>query len=99
MALEIILTAIAGILVSPVLWKGITSLYNVITKNKRLTNNEFKDYLFKKVEEQSIHIDNLNIIIVELKVEIAQLRSEIKSLRKLETENHDIIVTHSHKNQ
>jgi uncharacterized coiled-coil protein SlyX len=86
MGVEIV-TIVASIILSPIAWKGLTTLYDKIAKNKKLTNNEFKDYLFKKVEEQTILISRLNEIIIELKVEISALRTEIRLLETHEQRN------------
>lgn len=79
---EIIVTAIVSIIASPVMWKGFNQLVNTLSKKKTLSNNEFKDYLYKKVEEQSAHIEELNKVIVDLRIEITALRAEIKILEQ-----------------
>lgn len=79
---EIIVTAIVTIMVSPVLWKGLNQLLDKMSKRKTLSNNEFKDYLYKKVEEQTAHIEELNKVIVDLRIEITALRAEIKILEQ-----------------
>jgi|NOAtaT_7_FD_contig_31_8884711_length_359_multi_1_in_0_out_0_1 uncharacterized coiled-coil protein SlyX len=82
---EIVVTAIVSIFASPVVWKGFNTLINTLSKKKTLSNNEFKDYLFKKVEEQSKHIEEqsheiakLNNVITELRVEVEKLRKELE---------------------
>lgn len=81
----IVITALIALLGKDVFWNGLVNLWNIITKNKRWTNQQFRKYLLEKVEEQSKVIISQTAIIAEQTLTIKAQTAEITELKILLT--------------
>ena len=79
----VIITALVTLLGKDVFWSGLVQLFNILTKTKRFTSQQFRKYLLEKVEEQSKVIISQTAIIAEQTLTIKAQTTEIAELKAL----------------